>query len=290
MLFLELRSKTLEIPIPIPYTKPMQLTKAQIDEVLTLIKATLGPNLIGAYLYGSATLSGLKPQSDLDIMVVARHPITPTQRQKLVSSLLPMSEYPAVTRRPIELTIVVQSQVRPWKLPVTHDFMFGDWLRKPLEAGDLSVTQATENPDLAILLTMAMRSSQPLIGPGLTEVLDPIPPRDCLLAMTEGIDSLMSDLNGDERNVLLTLARIWQTVATGTFSSKASAAGWALQLLEPQYHSVMTHARAIYLGEEPEQWSDGLKPLVHLCADAMVRAIHDRMSLGTAEQYKSLKL
>ena len=42
--------------------------------------------------------------------------------------------------------------------------------------------------------------------------------------MLDGVPSLMADLADDTRNVLLTLARIWTTVATGEIRSKDEAA------------------------------------------------------------------
>ena len=41
----------------------------------------------------------------------------------------------------------------------------------------------------------------------------------------------MADLEGDVRNVLLTLARVWFTLETGTIASKDVAADWAITRL-----------------------------------------------------------
>ncbi|GEM_PF-6550602 len=44
-----------------------------------------------------------------------------------------------------------------------------------------------------------------------------------------------ADWQGDERNVVLALARIWFSAATGTIAPKDVAANWALERL-PQEH------------------------------------------------------
>jgi streptomycin 3"-adenylyltransferase len=73
-------------------------------------------------------------------------------------------------------------------------------------------------------------------------------------------------------NVILTLARIWTTLATGDIRSKDEAASWALERLAPDQPSVLARARAIYLGEEPEQWDD-LRPEVRPQVETLVSAI-----------------
>jgi streptomycin 3"-adenylyltransferase len=83
----------------------------------------------------------------------------------------------------------------------------------------------------------------------------------------------MDELDRDTRNVLLTLARIWTTLATGTIRSKDAAADWALPRLPAEHRPVLTHARAVYLGDREERWDDDLRPGVRPCADFLVDAI-----------------
>jgi len=111
-----------------------------------------------------------------------------------------------------------------------------------------------------------------LFGPPPSEVLDPIPPADVRRAMLDGIPSLLSDLDGDERNVVLTFARIWMSLATGMIRSKDAAADWALPRLPPEHRAVLEHARAIYLGEAAEEWGE-LLPRVRPHVDHVIGEI-----------------
>jgi streptomycin 3"-adenylyltransferase len=92
----------------------------QIVQTLALVSEVLGPDLVGAYLYGSSVLGGLRRYSDLDILVVARRPTTHDEKRRLALRLLVISRPDRLeSRRPVELTIVVQEQVRPTRrLPV----------------------------------------------------------------------------------------------------------------------------------------------------------------------------
>jgi hypothetical protein len=122
--------------------------------------------------------------------------------------------------------------------------------------GNVEPWRTTANPDLATLITMAMLANTPLFGPPPAQVFDPVPPEDLISAMVDGIDSLRGDLQSDTRNVLLTFARIWSTLATGIIRSKDAAADWALCRLPEEHQPVLARARAIYLGHHPERWND----------------------------------
>lgn len=122
----------------------------QLEQAVALVQDVLGDELVGLYLFGSAVLGGLSPTSDVDLLAVSRRPTTHAERRRLVERLLALSMRP----RYLELTIVVQSDVRPWRYPPQMDFQYGDWLRDQLERGD--IPPPAPNPDLAALVTMTL--------------------------------------------------------------------------------------------------------------------------------------
>ncbi len=91
----------------------------------------------------------------------------------------------------------------------------------------------------------------------------------------DGIPDLLGDLPGDTRNVLLTFARIWTTLATGEIRSKDEAATWALVRLRPEHRPVLAHARELYLTRRytEETWDDDLKAQVGPHVDAVLSEI-----------------
>ena len=135
---------------------------SQTDAVVALTAGTLGENLLGIYLHGSSVLGGLRPASDLDLLVVTRQPLTDTQRRALVAGLMALSG-PHNGGRHLELTIVVQSHVRPWRYPPGADFLYGDWLRADFESGVLP--RPGPMPNLAMEITLALRGNRALLGP-----------------------------------------------------------------------------------------------------------------------------
>lgn len=173
--------------------------------------------------------------------------------------------------RPVELIVVVQDDVRPWRYPPVCDFLYGEWLRAEYERGVLPEPESS--PDLAPLLTMTLAGDAALYGPPPAQLLDPVPLVDLWRAIVAGVPQLLGDLDHDTRNVLLTLARVWTTLATDTIRSKDAAADWAIERLPSEHRAVLAHARAVYLGEEEERWDGELRAGVRPCAGFLVDAI-----------------
>jgi len=219
---------------------------------VALVHDVLGREAIGAYLFGSAVLGGLKPRSDLDVIAVSARPTTREEKRRLVERLLAVSGQEG--RRHLELTIVVQSAIRPWRYPPSFDFQYGDWWRAEFQRGDLEPWSSNVKPDLAVMLTMVLLADRPLLGPPPATVLDPVPRDDLVRAMVD-LDELLLDLDWDTTNVVLTLARVWSTLATGEIRPKDEAADWARNRLPEEHHAVLDRARSIYLGED-DLWND----------------------------------
>ncbi|MFP8964543.1 aminoglycoside adenylyltransferase family protein [Streptomyces nanhaiensis] len=234
----------------------------QLREAVELVDGVLGPTAIGAYLHGSSVLGGLRPASDIDLLVLSRRSMDERERHALLGGLLGISGPADGSLRPVELTVVVQSEIRPWRFPPTGDFLYGEWLRDAFEAG--GVPRPEPMPDLALLLTAVLAGDRPLIGPRPARVIDPVPHEDLVRASTAGIPGLLDDLEDDTRNVVLTLARVWTTLATGEIVPKNTAADWALDRLPPEHRPVLEHARNLYLDHRysEETWSDELRARV----------------------------
>jgi len=231
----------------------------QLDRITSLIDDVVGSKVVGVYLHGSSVAGGLKPASDIDVLVVTTESLTKDERTALTDGLMPISG-PGAGERSVELTVVVQSEVKPWHYPPTTDFLYGDWMRAEIEMSGPPAPEPA--PGLALTIPMTIAGNQALSGPPPAEVFEPVPPADIVRGCVDGIPSLLVDLPGDTRNVLLTFARIWSTAATGDIRSKDAAADWALDQLPPEHQPVLAHARELYLTTtyaDEEPWPDSLR-------------------------------
>lgn len=252
----------------------------QINDCLELLKHVLGNDLLGVYVYGSLLMGRLQKFSDIDIFAVSKRETTKKEKGQLAQALLKISGIYTVSKelKPIELTIVVKSQINPWQYPPTFDFLYGDWMRKKFEEGVIEPWPTKVLPNLALVITQLLLSNKILLGPSPHTLLDPVPYKDFLHASTKEIDSLLGDIDWDTRNVLLTLARIWSTVETDTIRSKKDAASWTIDKLPKEYKPLLEKAMSILLGEENENWED-VKELIKPSADFMIEQIKKQLKI-----------
>lgn len=260
------------------------LSEAQIEALVHGVSDVLGDDLVGAYLHGSAVLGGFRPESDIDIVVVSTRRTTQKEKRALTDLLLGLSGSRSSSEpgRPIELDIVVASEVKPWRYPPTFDFHYTEMWRDRFEHGDIEPWPNDTNPDLASAITMVLIGDRPVVGPPAAEVFDPIPRADYVNAIVRDTDTVDEYLSWDTRNVVLTLPRIWSAIATDVVHSKESAALWALPRLPSEHRPVLELAVAAYRGDVRDRWDD-IRSQTRAYVDRILSEIdRARASLGPA--------
>lgn len=246
-------------------------TEAQARAAVAAIRRALDANaILAAWLYGSAVAGSLRPDSDLDLFVLTDRGLGPDEKRGLVDGLRPISrraERPA-DWRPLEVTVVAAPNVRPWRYPPGFELQYGEWLTDD-DLDEQIVSGPTESADLGVLIEMVRTTGRPLIGPPPGEMLPAVPPNDLARAIVDALPELLSDLDNDTRNVVLTLARMWSTLATGELRSKDAAADWAIARLPQAHRPLLERARDNYRHGGWGNWADDA---------AAARALADRMA------------
>ena len=89
----------------------------QTERVLRLVREVFGRDVLGAYEHGSAVMGGVQPTSDVDILVITGRSATLVEKHQLVEGLMTISAPwpPPGPERCVEVTVVAQPQVRPWR-------------------------------------------------------------------------------------------------------------------------------------------------------------------------------
>jgi streptomycin 3"-adenylyltransferase len=235
----------------------------QLLQALDVIQRNLESTLLAVHLYGSALQGGLRPCSDIDLLVTVTARIDAATRQALLTGLLGVSAAPGKSRtlRALEVTVVVRSDIVPWRYPPRRELQFGEWQRKDILGGIFE--PAVVDADLAILITKARQHGKALAGPPAEDFFAPVSASDLFRTLTDTLELWHSppDWAGDERNVVLTLARIWHSLATGRIVPKDVAASWVLERLPVEHQSVLMEARQAYLGHGAERWSSRTEQL-----------------------------
>ena len=231
-------------PVPTEIAGQLAATRAVLER-------HLGDTLEAIHLFGSALDGGLQIFSDVDLMVTVSAPLAEPVRRALMVDLLSVSAPPGTEGplRALEVTVLARGDVVPWRHPARREMQFGEWLRDDLLAG--TTEPAMEDHDLAILLSKLRQHSAALMGPPAAELFEPVPAADFAQALLDTVAQWNEapDWVGDERNVVLALARIWFSAVAGGIASKDAAATWALDRLPERHRPVLAKARSAYLGD-----------------------------------------
>lgn len=248
-----------------------------IGKLLAHLDQTAPGEPQGVYLTGSWVIGGLRPDSDIDLLLVTKRSLSPYDRNDLLDFLLQFSGRRATVcpGRPLEVTSLVLDDVVPWRYPPVCDFLYGEWLRDEFSNGQ--VPQRRANPDLAVLITSARQHAKCLRGAHPHTLFEPVPTGDLRRAVRDSVEPLLSNLIGDERNVLLTLARMLVTVETDQIVSKDEAAERLLPGLPAQERRTLSLASDAYLGRAVDDWGQRARE-AHDAATHLAARVHERIS------------
>lgn len=249
----------------------LMIVPTEANKALSIVQKRLEKSLVAVYLHGSAVAGELRPYSDVDLLVVIDQPMTSEVRRYLTSELMEISgRYPFDPdgRHPLEVIVFLCSDLAEPLYPARSEFIYGEWLRREYEADEGS--KPVCDPELTLVLAQSRQEAKPLVGPNASELLPVIPRSDIHRAIRDALPALIETLQGDERNVLLTLARMWRTSVTGEFVSKDVAADWAVTRLPTEHADVLVDAREAYLSGCESDWRNRQKELQHT-----VKSLHD---------------
>lgn len=154
--------------------------------------------------------------------------------------------------------------------------MYGEWLREQFDKG--AIPEPTYDPDLAILLSQLRENSINLFGPEATEVIEPVPMTDIRRAIKESLPGLIASIEGDERNVILTLARMWLTSSSGRICSKDQAGEWAIPKLAKEHATLLEKAKKAYLEDYDDKW-EGMETEIIELVNYLKRSIESSLNI-----------
>lgn len=226
--------------------------KKQISQVVSIVDELFKEQIVGVYLYGSAILGGLYQNSDLDILIITDRKIINNEREIITKHFLNISSPIGNIKKPLEITFVNRDDIVLKSFPPRYEYMYGEWLRDEIQRG--KIPQSNCDPDLVILLWQARLHSMPLRGVDAKKIIPFISNSEVRRAILHSLPILVDNMKGDERNVLLTLARMWFTVENQDICPKNIAAEWVVPKLPSNFAPLMKMACQAYLGKCTDEW------------------------------------
>jgi predicted nucleotidyltransferase len=224
--------------------------RSQLDGLVSGLTRILDGDLVGVYLHGSLVLGCFNPQqSDVDVIAVTKRSLTEEHRRLLGEVALGSSgpyERPRRYPYPLELSVLTEAQLRPWRYPTRFDFHYGESQRERFDAGEFQRAFPADH-DFAAHITLLRKAGIALSGPAIADVFPAVPEADFA-------DALMRDLAWSRQERLglyavLSASRVWATLAEGELHSKLSGSLWALDRAPEVFRPLIRRAVAVYSGE-----------------------------------------
>lgn len=246
-----------------------------LEQVVEILNKEIENPILGIYLYGSSVSGGLRPDSDIDLLVIIKGRFAKRNKLELIKQFLQVSGEIGNQEliRPLEITIVNIDEISPWLHPIKSELQYGEWLRDKFSKGQI-VGSATD-PDLTILMRQVRQNSISLAGPEAQELVPIIPDEDIKNAIFDSCPGLANSLNGDERNTILTLARMVFTIVTGEITSKEKAADWLLPKVPQHFNGLLQMAIDGYLGKCKDNW-EGKDEELREFVQYLIQLVHKR--------------
>lgn len=212
-----------------------------------MCKETLGDNLIGIYLHGSAAMGCLNPRkSDLDLILVVEKEIPDAAKLEFMRNVVILNE--EAPAKGIELSIVKRAYCDPFVYPTPFELHFScshlKWFRENPE--DYVDKMKGIDKDLAAHFTIIRRYGIVLYGAGIEEVFGEVPVKDYIDSIWFDVENAREDIMENPLYVTLNLCRVLAYLQEGMVLSKQAGGEWGVRTLHKVFHGLIETALECY--------------------------------------------
>lgn len=236
------------------------MAQAVVEQLVRELEDTIGGNLVGVYLHGSLALGCFNPErSDIDLLAVTCHRLDPAARRSVAELALLRSNAPY----PLEMSVLSEADVRPWRYPTPYDFHYGESLRSRFEqelARDELPEAGDTDHDLAGHIGLLLARGRTLVGTPAEDVFPAVPEadfRDSILRDFAWIQKPETRMGGRIYGVL-NACRVFAYLRGAGILSKAEAAEWAREELPADLRPTVESALAAYRSGSGEPCPEGV--------------------------------
>jgi len=204
---------------------------------------TLGENLTGVYLHGSAAMGCFHPErSDLDLILVVERSVPEKAKLAFMERAVRLNaEAPA---KGLEFSVVRREVCKPFVYPTPFELHFSNahlqaWREDPVQY--VKWMQGVDW-DLAAHFTVINACGVVLYGGEVSQVFGPVPRRDYLDSIRLDVEDACREISRDPVYYTLNLCRVLAQVREGLVLSKKSGGEWALERLPDDFRPVVQAA------------------------------------------------
>jgi predicted nucleotidyltransferase len=227
--------------------------EALLSRISTSFQDLLDDNLIGIYIHGSLAMGCFNPaSSDVDFLVVVRHPLDSNTKQKVAETILTLNKQ--APAKGLEMSIVLLEHTQQFVYPTPFEFHFSnDWTER-YNKHEVDFNEGRTDPDLAAHFTITKTRGYTLSGQPINEVFGDVPEKYYLESILEDGRAILEDMTSNSVYDVLNLCRIIAYLQDRVITSKQEGGEWAIKHLPTEYRAVVQQALDEYGGLSGQAW------------------------------------
>jgi len=214
-------------------------------------KETLGDNLTGVYLHGSAAMGCFHPErSDLDLILVVERSVPEKAKLAFMERAVRLdAEAPP---KGLEFSAVRREVCKPFVYPTPFELHFSNAHLQAYREDPVRYVERMQgtDKDLAAHFTVVNACGVVLCGAAVPQVFGPVPRRDYLDSIRLDVEDACREISRDPVYYTLNLCRVLAQAREGLVLSKKSGGEWALERLPEDFRPVARAALRGYASGE----------------------------------------
>ncbi|KAJ4245234.1 hypothetical protein NW762_014104 [Fusarium torreyae] len=198
---------------------------AYLDELVKRLADHLQDQLVGVYLFGSASYDAYEPGvSDLDVQAIVKDPLETVAKQEIIHRLS-QDVLPCPDTK-LEFVVYAQNSVCPSNRHPRFEFNLNTGRG---QSDHVSLDPANESSHWFLLdIAMGRNLGCCLHGAPVSEAFGAIPRRWILEGISDSLKWHQAN-EANSANSVLNACRSWQFIDSGEWSSKLKGAQWAMR-------------------------------------------------------------
>lgn len=239
----------------------LQIPENILTHFVEAARETIGENLLGVYLHGSAAMGCFNPKSsDLDLLVGVKETLDDSTKRRFMDRVVALHEEfvkaSGSSHAGIEMSVLLQKDCKPFVYPTPFDLHFSamhlKWYKD--NPDDYVQKMKGSDEDLAAHITITRARGRCLFGMPIEDFFGEVPAENYFDSIRADVENAESEITENTNYLVLNLARVLAFKKDGLVLSKPEGGKWALENIPAEYHGIIKAALIEYESGEPAQY------------------------------------
>jgi len=221
--------------------------KNTLKKIVKEYTRIIDSNLVGIYLHGSMAMECATSKSDIDLLIIVEKPLSKAESRLLIDVILGLKKTPA---KGIEMSVVLYKYCQSFVYPTPFDLHYSDTYKEKYTGDSEFICGGNTDKDLASHFMVTRHRGVCLYGKPVGETFLDIPKEIYINSLFNDISDAQSQIYTDPVYHILNLCRTYAYIKESKILSKSEGGEWALKVLNPKFHGIISAAREIYRGKD----------------------------------------